>query len=70
MNKPPGLLQVMREKMRLMHMSLFTEKTYIHWVRRFIHFHRKKHPRNMWAHLMVVSLDSIQPGKPTENAYI
>lgn len=45
--KPPGLFQVMRETMRLAHMSLFTEKAYVHWVRKFIAFHRGKHPRQM-----------------------
>jgi hypothetical protein len=26
-----------------------TEKTYVHWIRRFILFHRKQHPLNMGA---------------------
>ncbi len=47
--KPPGLFQVMREKMRVKHMSLTTEKNYIQWVRRFIAFHNGKHPRQMGA---------------------
>lgn len=46
---PPGLLQVMRERMRLAHMSMFTEKNYVHWVKRFIYFHEKRHPREMGA---------------------
>lgn len=29
----------MRERMRLAHMSIFTEKNYIYWVRKFIVFH-------------------------------
>lgn len=44
-----GLYQTMREKMRLAHMSLFTEKTYVHWVKRFVSFHKGRHPRNMGA---------------------
>ena len=47
--KPPGLLAVMRQKMRLRHMSLFTEKNYILWVRQFIAFHQGKHPKAMGA---------------------
>jgi integron integrase len=33
--------------MRLAHMSLFTEKSYIAWCRRFVAFHDGKHPRDM-----------------------
>jgi len=32
---------------RLRHYSLRTEKTYVYWVRRFILFHRKRHPREL-----------------------
>lgn len=39
----------MRERMRVAHMSLFTEKNYIRWVRRYIHYHRGRHPREMGA---------------------
>lgn len=45
----PGLFQVMREQMRVRYLSLFTEKNYILWVRRFIHFHKGPHPREMGA---------------------
>lgn len=51
--KPPGLLQVMRGKMRLAHMSLFTEKNYILWVRQFIAFHHGRHPREMGSEEIV-----------------
>ncbi len=47
--KPPGLYQTMRERMRLAHMSLFTEKNYVQWVKRFVAFHDGKHPRKMGA---------------------
>ena len=33
--------------MRLKHYSLKTEKSYVHWVRRFIFFHNKRHPQEM-----------------------
>jgi len=46
-SRPKGLFQVMREKMRLAHMSLFTEKAYTSWVRRFIAVHSGKHPRTL-----------------------
>ena len=41
------LFDVMREKMRLRHLSLRTEKVYKYWVREFVRFHRGRHPREM-----------------------
>jgi len=35
--------------MRLKHYSLKTEKSYVHWGRRFILFHKKCHPQEMGA---------------------
>ncbi len=48
-DKPKGLLQVMRERARLLHLSYVTEKSYVHWVKKFIQFHQGKHPRQMGA---------------------
>lgn len=45
----PGLLQVMRKRMRLAHMSYATEKSYIHWVKCFLRFFPGRHPRDMGA---------------------
>jgi len=39
----------MRLVLRLKHMSIRTEDTYVHWVRRFILFHHKRHPQEMGA---------------------
>lgn len=44
---PKGLLEVARERARLRHLSLATEKHYLAWIRQFIRFHKKRHPRNM-----------------------
>ena len=55
-NQPPTsspkgkkLLDQLGETLRTKHYSLRTEKTYISWVRRFILFHNKLHPREMGA---------------------
>ncbi len=45
--KPPKLLEQVRQLMRLRHMSLATEKAYVFWIRRFILFHGKRHPKDM-----------------------
>jgi len=41
------LLDRLRESLRVRHLSLRTEKAYIHWVRRYILFHGKRHPQEM-----------------------
>ncbi|WP_338846233.1 phage integrase N-terminal SAM-like domain-containing protein [Massilia sp. W12] len=44
---PPRLLDQLRAKIRLRHYSIRTETQYVHWVRRFILFHGKRHPKDM-----------------------
>jgi integron integrase len=41
------LFQVIRERIRLKHLSRHTEKHYLDWIKRFVLFHNKKHPREM-----------------------
>ncbi len=46
--KPPQkLLDRMRDILRTQHYSLRTEQAYVEWVRRFILFHQKRHPKDM-----------------------
>ena len=49
MIKEPRLLDCLRDRIRLKHYSIRTEKAYLDWNRRFILFHNKKHPRTMGA---------------------
>lgn len=39
----------MRGVLRVKHYSLATERTYVHWVKRFIFFHGMRHPQEMGA---------------------
>lgn len=41
----PRLLDQVRDRLREKHYSMRTEDTYVQWIRRFIFFHDKKHPR-------------------------
>lgn len=41
------LLERAREILRLKHYSIRTEKAYIGWMRRYLMFHNKRHPREM-----------------------
>ena len=46
---PPKLLEQVRAKLRTQHLSLRTEEAYVGWIRRFILFHGKRHPKVMGA---------------------
>lgn len=46
---PPRLLDEVRDRIRLKHYSRRTEEAYTHWVKRFVLFHHKRHPREMGA---------------------
>ena len=43
----PKLLEQVRHVIRRKHFSLRTEQAYTDWIRRFILFHRKRHPLEM-----------------------
>src|SRR5881227_728900 len=49
MSDPPRLLDQVRAAARTRHYSRRTEETYIGWTRRFVLFHRKRHPAAMGA---------------------
>lgn len=47
--KPPKLLDQVRERICMLHYSRNTEKTYLYWIKFFILFHGKRHPKDMGA---------------------
>jgi integron integrase len=47
--QPTSLFAVVRDRIRLRHYSLRTEKSYIWWMRRYIRFCGGRHPREMGA---------------------
>jgi hypothetical protein len=47
--QPPRLLDRVRERIRVLHYSIRTEKAYVDWIKRFILFHGKRHPQEMGA---------------------
>ena len=40
----PRLLDRVRDAIRARHYSRETEKAYLHWIKRYIFFHGKRHP--------------------------
>lgn len=45
--RPPKLLRQLRIALRVRHYSPRTEEAYVGWVRRYITFHGKRHPREL-----------------------
>lgn len=45
--KPPGLIQRYREELQARHYARRTVQTYEQWLRRFLRFHDRRHPRQM-----------------------
>lgn len=44
-----GLFEVSQQKMRTLHLAFRTERAYLHWIRRYVKFHNRRHPREMGA---------------------
>ena len=44
---PPKLLDQARARLRVKHYSIRTEHTYLDWIKRYILFHGKQHPKHL-----------------------
>ena len=79
---PPRLLDHVRHALRVRHYSYRTEEAYVGWIRRFIVFHRKRHPaphRVQRADLVIdqshrqrmranhVAIQTVPPAFPPQN---
>jgi integron integrase len=49
MTKPPKLLDQVRDKLRVKHYAIRTEQAYVDWIKRYIYFHDKTHPKDLGA---------------------
>lgn len=58
-NKPPKLLDLVRDAMRRKHYSYKTEKSYTNWIIRYIKFHGKKHPNTLGSEHVSQFLTSL-----------
>ncbi len=45
----PKLLDQVREHLRVKHYSIHTERVYVEWIKRFILYHNKQHPKDLGA---------------------
>lgn len=57
--RPPKLLDEVRDKLRFLHYSLRTEHSYVGWIKRYILFHGKRHPKDMGAAEVGAFLSSL-----------
>jgi integron integrase len=66
-----GLFEVAREKMRTRHLAFRTERTYLHWIRRYVEFHGRRHPRDLGPTNVEEFLTDLavtrKVGAPTQN---
>lgn len=46
-SRAPRLLDVVKARLRAKHYSPRTEEAYVDWIRRFVRFHRPRHPRSL-----------------------
>jgi integron integrase len=46
-DNPPRLLTLVHEAIRRKYYSRRTEQAYVYWIKRFVYFHGKRHPREM-----------------------
>jgi hypothetical protein len=55
----PKLLDRVRACIRARHYSARTERAYVGWIKRFIVFHGKRHPREMGEPEVIAFLSSL-----------
>lgn len=58
-NGKPRLLDQVREAIRARHYSRRTEESYVAWIRRFILFHGKRHPKEMGSEEIAAFLSAL-----------
>ncbi len=57
--QPPKLLDQVRQKIHFLHYSRKTEQAYVHWIRRYILFHNKRHPKDMGGEEVSIFLNYL-----------
>ena len=57
--KEPRLLDQVKNRLRFLHYSQSTINAYVHWIKRFILFHHKRHPKEMNENEIVTFLTHL-----------
>src|SRR5688572_427631 len=53
------LMEVVRRRLRERRFSARTQEAYVHWIRRYIRFHRRRHPNEMGEDEVAEFLSSL-----------
>lgn len=61
--RPLRLLELVRHALRSRRYAARTEDAYVHWIRRFVLFHGRKHPRDMGAREVSEFLSHLAVGR-------
>jgi integron integrase len=56
---PPRLIVQVRHRIRFRHYSLRTEEAYVHWIRHYVVFHGRRHPRDLGADHITAFLSAL-----------
>ena len=59
MSPSTSLVGVMQDRLRAKHYSSRTEEAYVAWVRRYVRYHRRRHPREMGAAQVIAFLTHL-----------
>jgi integron integrase len=57
--REPRLLDQIRDVIRVKHYSIRTEQAYLHWAKRYVLFHGKRHPRDLGAEHLAAFLTHL-----------
>jgi len=57
--EPARLFDRVRDCIRVRHYSIRTEKSYVDWIRRYIRYHGRRHPRDLGAEHVAAFLSSL-----------
>jgi len=68
MNSSPRLMDSVRAAIRVRHYSFRTEKAYVDWIRRFILFNKKRHPRDMGGPEVAAFLNHLANDRQVSSA--
>ena len=57
MSRKSPFIESIRRTMRLRGYSIRTEKSYLYWIKSYIRFHKRKHPKEMGKNEVIQFLD-------------
>ena len=55
----PRLIDQFRQRIRVRHYRVRTERSYLEWIRRYIVFHGRRHPRHLGPNHLTAFLSSL-----------